>query len=165
MNFFTSAKHTLTFVKLADHMEHLDRAAEWAENEWGYIRNKGVEFRKEVLTSLNTCTYIGLFGGQAVAMFVLFDKDFDSKIFPKWRPRFLASELMYVYVDKFYRDLGFGRQIVDEAKRLAQVAGSDCIVFDTLKTKLNRFYEKFGAKVVAEGRLFSEPTDVLVMRV
>lgn len=72
---------------------------------------------------------------------------------------------MYVYVDKFCRDLGFGRQIVDEAKRLAQVAGSDCIVFDTLKTKLNRFYERCGAKVVAEGKLFSEPTDVLVMKV
>ena len=163
MDFFTSAKHRhrLTFVKLADHMEHLDRAAEWAEGEWGYIRNKGVEYRKGVLTRLNACTYIGLFGGQAVAMFVLFDKE----ICPELRSRFVASELMYVYVDKFCRDLGFGRQIVDEAKRLAHVAGSDCIVFDTLKTKLNRFYERCGAKVVAEGRLFSEPTDVLMMNV
>lgn len=163
MDFFTSAKHRhrLTFVKLAAHMAYLDIAAEWAEGEWGYIRNKGVKYRKGVLTDLKDCTYIGLFGGQPVALFVLFDK----KISPELSVRGKVSELMYVYVDKPCRDLGFGRQIVDEAKFIARISGSDCITFDTLKTKLNPFYERAGAKVIAEGKLFSEPTDVLMMRV
>ena len=163
MDFFTSARHRhrLTFVKLAAHMNHLDITAEWAEGEWGYIRNKGVEYRKGVLTSLKGCTYIGLFGGQPVALFVLFDKEMS----PELSSRVKVSELMYVYVDKSYRDLGFGRQIIDEAKVLARISGSDCITFDTLKTKLNPFYERSGAKVIAEGKLFSEPTDVLMMKV
>ena len=150
----------LTFVKLAAHMEYLDIASEWAEGEWGYIRNKGVEYRKGVLTNLNDCTYIGLFGGQPVALFVLFDK----KMEPELSVRGKVSELMYVYVDKPYRDLGFGRQIVDEARLIARASGSDCITFDTHKTKLNSFYERSGAKVIAEGKLYSEPTDVLMMR-
>ena len=163
MNFFTSprARHQLTFVKLSDYMEYVDIAAEWAEGEWGYIRNKGVEYRKGVLTNLKDSTYIGLFGGQPVAMFVLFDKE----IMPKMNSRFLASELMYVYVDKSCRELGFGRQVVNEAKRIARASGSDTIVFDTLKTKLNPFYQRAGAEVIAEGKLFTEPTDVLMMRV
>lgn len=163
MVFFTSAKHRhrLTFVKLAAHMEYLDIAAEWAEGEWGYIRNKGVEFRKGALANLKDCTYIGLFGGQPIALFVLFDKEMS----PELSVRGKVSELMYVYVDKHCRDLGFGRQIVDEAKLIAQASGSDCITFDTLKTKLNSFYERAGAKVIAEGKLFSEPTDVLMMKI
>ena len=74
MDFFTSPRlrHKLTFVKLADHMEYVDIAAKWAESEWGYIRNKGVEYRKEVMTALSDKTYIGMLGGQPVAMFVLF---------------------------------------------------------------------------------------------
>ncbi len=163
MDFFSSprVRHKLTFVKLADHMEYVDIAAKWAEGEWGYIRNKGVEYRKEVMTALSDKTYIGMFGGPPVAMFVLFDKP----VSPKLRARFVVSELMYVYVDKPCRELGFGRQVVDEAKRVAKASGSNSIMFDTLKTKLNPFYQRCGAKVVAEGMLFTEPTDVLVMRV
>lgn len=163
MVFFNSAKyrHRLTFVKLATHMQYLDIAAEWAEGEWGYIRNKGVDYRKSVLASLKDHTYIGLFGGQPVAMFVLFDKEMR----PELKAKLVASELMYVYVDKKCRDLGFGRQIVDEAKSIARTSGSDCIVFDTLKTSLNGFYERAGAKVVVEGTLFTEPTDVLMIKI
>jgi GNAT superfamily N-acetyltransferase len=113
------------------------------------------------MTSLRDHTYIGIFGGQPVAMFVLFEKEMS----PESRARFMAGELMYVYVDKHCRDLGFGRQVVNEAKRIARAAGSDTIVLDTLKTRLNPFYERCGAKVIAEGRLFTEPTDILMMRV
>lgn len=163
MEFFTSprVRHKLTFVKLADHMEYVDTAAKWAEDEWGYIRKKGIQYRKEILTALSDNTYIGVFGGQPVAMFVLFDKQVSKTL----SSRFIVSELMYVYVDKLCRELGFGRQIVDEAKRVAKASGSNSIMFDTLKTKLNPFYQRCGAKVVADGMLFTEPTEVLLMRV
>ena len=59
--------------------------------------------------------------------------------------------------------LGFGRQIVNEAKRLANEAGADLILLDTLKPNLTRMYEKQGAVAVCEGRLFTEPTEVMRM--
>ncbi|CZL29507.1 GNAT family N-acetyltransferase [Legionella pneumophila] len=147
------AKHRLTFTRLSDCMEYIPLAAKWAEDEWGYIRNKGVEYRKEVMHTLRNNLYIGAFAGQPVAMFALLEHDIPH-----------SHELMYVYVDKEYRGLGFGKQIIDEAKRLATEVGADLILLDTLKPSLNRLYEKHGANVVCEGRLFSHPTDVLALK-
>ena len=112
-----------------------------------------------MLASLKDHTYIGLYAGQPVAMFVLFDKTMDPALRTK------VSELTYVYVDKRCRDLGFGQQVVTEAKRIAIASGNTCIMLDTLKPRLDRFYEKQGASVVAEGQLFSHPTEVLAMRI
>ncbi|HGF0868001.1 TPA: GNAT family N-acetyltransferase, partial [Legionella pneumophila] len=144
------AKHKLTFTRLSDCMEYLPLAAKWAEDEWGYIRNKGVEYREGVMHALSHDLYIGTYAGQPVAMFALLEHELPS-----------SRELMYVYVDKEYRGLGFGKQIIEEAKRLTAMAGSDLILLDTLKPSLNRLYEKHGAKVVCEGKLYSHPTDVL----
>ncbi|MDW9178586.1 GNAT family N-acetyltransferase [Legionella pneumophila] len=148
------AKHKLTFTRLSDCMEYLPLAAKWAEDEWGYIRNKGVEYREGVMRMLSQDVYIGTYAGQPVAMFALLEHEVPD-----------SHELMYVYVDKEYRGLGFGKQVIEEAKRLTAVAGSDLILLDTLKPSLNRLYEKHGAKVVCEGSLFSYPTDVLTIRV
>ncbi|ANN96323.1 TPA: GNAT family N-acetyltransferase [Legionella pneumophila] len=148
------AKHKLTFTRLSDCMEYLPLAAKWAEDEWGYIRNKGVEYREGVMHALSHDLYIGTYAGQPVAMFALLEHELPS-----------SRELMYVYVDKEYRGLGFGKQIIEEAKRLTAMAGSDLILLDTLKPSLNRLYEKHGAKVVCEGKLYSHPTDVLSMTI
>ncbi|HAU1881956.1 TPA: GNAT family N-acetyltransferase, partial [Legionella pneumophila] len=125
------AKHKLTFTRLSDCMEYLPLAAKWAEDEWGYIRNKGVEYREGVMHALSHDLYIGTYAGQPVAMFALLEHELPS-----------SRELMYVYVDKEYRGLGFGKQIIEEAKRLTAMAGSDLILLDTLKPSLNRLYEK-----------------------
>jgi GNAT superfamily N-acetyltransferase len=148
------AKHKLTFTRLSDCMDYVSIAAKWAEDEWGYIRNKGVGYREGVIHTLRNDMYIGTFAGQPVAMFALLEHEFPH-----------SRELMYVYVDKEYRGLGFGKQIIEEAKCLALEAGADLILLDTLKPNLNRLYEKHGAKVVCEGRLFSHPTDVLRMTI
>ncbi|HDO9919669.1 TPA: GNAT family N-acetyltransferase [Legionella pneumophila] len=148
------AKHKLTFTRLSDCMEYLPLAAKWTEDEWGYIRNKGVEYREGVMHALSHDLYIGTYAGQPVAMFALLEHELPS-----------SRELMYVYVDKEYRGLGFGKQIIEEAKRLTAMAGSDLILLDTLKPSLNRLYEKHGAKVVCEGKLYSHPTDVLSMTI
>ena len=165
MLFFSSAvsQHRLTFTKLADCMQHLTLAATWTEGEWGYIRNLGVEARKEILTAKQNQLYIGTLANQPVAMFALFDHHFHSDLQAGSKRLPQARELMYVYVDKDYRDLGFGRQIVNEAKRLANEAGADLILLDTLKPNLTRMYEKQGAVAVCEGRLFTEPTEVMRM--
>lgn len=156
-------KHQLTFTPLSNCMAHLTLAATWTEDAWGYIRNRGVECRKEILKDLSEQLYIGTLHGQPVAMFALFDHKFHPDLIAGSRRLLHVRELMYVYVDKDYRGLGFGRQIIDEAKRLAREAGADLILLDTLKPNLNRMYEKQGAVGVCEGRLFSHPTEVMQM--
>ena len=165
MLFFTSAvgQHSLTFTKLADCMQHLSLAATWAEDEWGYIRNLGVEKRKEILSGKQDQLYIGTLANQPVAMFALFDHEFDPLLQAGSQRLPHARKLSYVYVDKDYRNLGFARQIVDEAKRLARLAGADLIVLDTLKPNLTHLYEKQGGVAVCEGRLFTEPTELMRM--
>jgi GNAT superfamily N-acetyltransferase len=148
------AKHRITFVRLSYCTEYLPLAAKWAEGEWGYIRNKGVEYRKEVMHTLRNNLYIGTFAGQPIAMFALLEHDIPH-----------SRELTYVYVDKEYRGLGFGKQIIEEAKRLARGVNADLILLDTLKPSLNRLYGKQGARVVCEGKLFSHPTDVLTIKI
>lgn len=167
MLLFSSAmmKHKLTFTKLSDCMQHLTLVATWAETEWGYIRNKGVEFREGVFASINEQIYIGSLHEQPLVMFALLDHGFHLDLKEKISSLPQARELMYVYVDKDYRGLGFGRQIIDEAKRLAKDAGADLILLDTLRPGLNVMYEKQGAEVFCEHQLFLHPADALVMRI
>lgn len=146
-------------------MQHLTLASTWVEDEWGYIRNKGIEFRKEMLTELNNQVYIATFNDQPVAMFVLHDYEFHSELREKAARLPILCELMCVYVAKNCRGLGFGRQIIDKAKQCAKEAGADLILLDTLKPGLNRMYEKQGAEVVCESRLHSHPTDVMTMKI
>ncbi|KTD53441.1 putative Acyl-CoA N-acyltransferase [Legionella santicrucis] len=162
MLFFSTARHPLVFRKLSECPELLPIAARWAEEEWGYIRNKGLDYRMEVLTALKEETYIGTFNGQPVAMFALFNDPAEVSE-KKFKP-FHSYELMYVYVDKDYRSLGFGKQIVQKAKEIARTSNVESIVLDTLKPSLNGFYKNHGAEVVCEGGLFSHPTDVLLLR-
>lgn len=165
MLLFSSANHQLTFTKLSDCMQHLSTAAQWAEGEWGFIRNKGVAFRKNVLTSLKDNVYIGTLAGVPVAMFALLEHSFHKDIAAVTQRLPHMHELMYVYVAEDYRGFRFGKQIIQEAKRVSAEAGKDLILLDTLKPKLNSFYEQYGAEVICEGRLFSHPTEVLTMRV
>ncbi|KTD09307.1 GNAT family N-acetyltransferase [Legionella jamestowniensis] len=163
MLLFSSAltKHKLTFTKLSDCMDYVPIAAKWAEDEWGYIRNKGIDYRAEVMRTLKDNVYIGTFAGQPVAMFALLDHSFNADLVKTTDNLTHARELMYVYVEKDCRGLGFGKQIIEKAKRLAAELGSDLILLDTLKPSLNGLYKKHGAEVVCEGQLFSHPTDVL----
>jgi len=158
------SKHKLTFTKLSDCMEHLTLAATWAEGEWGYIRNKGVEYREGVLESLKESVYIGIFAGRPVAMFALLDHEFRPELSAATDLLPKTKLLMYVYVERDYRSLGFGRQIIEESKRIAKAAEVDMILLDTLKPGLNRMYEKHGARVICENHLFSHPTDVLTIK-
>jgi GNAT superfamily N-acetyltransferase len=146
-------KHQLTFIRLSDCMSFLPVVARWAEDEWGYIRNKGVVYREGVFDSIKNDVYIGIYAGQPVAMFALV-----SHVLPDVR------ELTYVYVNKDYRGFGFGRQIIDTAKHLTRELGAAHIQLDTLKPGLNRMYEKQGAKILCEHHLFSHTTDVLTIK-
>jgi GNAT superfamily N-acetyltransferase len=158
-------KHKLTFTKLSDWMGCLPIAAKWAESEWGYIRKKGIQYRMSVLRSLSDNIYIGSLADIPVAMFALLPHHFHKDLEETKIDLPHAYELMYVYVEKKYRGLGFGKQIVEEAKKMAARLGADLILLDTLKPSLNKFYEEYGAEVVCEGRLLSHPTDVLTIKI
>ena len=158
------AKHKVTFTPLSQCLEHAPLAAQWAEGEWGYIRNKGVAYREHILRSMSNDVYIGTYAGLPVAMFVLLDKPFHPDLSASARcPK--ACELMYVYVEKNVRGLGFGKQVLEEAKKLAKALNKDLMLLDTLKPSLNRFYEQYGAKIICEGQLFSHPTEVLAIKI
>lgn len=161
-------KRKLTFIRLADCMEHLPIVATWAEGEWGYIRKMGVEYRIGVMDSMRENVYVGMYANKPVAMFALlpgdaFHTDLLNAPGSNQLPR--IQNLMYVYVEEVFRGCGFGRQIIDEAKRLASEAGADLILLDTLKHGLNRIYERQGAEMLREHNLFSCPTEEFVMRI
>lgn len=154
MHLFTTFRPKLSFEKLSScSQEHIRTAATWIENEWGYIRNKGVEERIKILHELKDSVYIGFYGKHPVALFAVFPHEHLQG----------HSELMYVYVDEQLRGLGLGKQIINQAKLVSSQMQADNIVLDTLKTSLNGYYCKFGARVVCESRLYGEPTDILVM--
>jgi len=157
MKLFSSAlaKHTLTFVRLSDCIEYLAILAKWAEDEWGYLSNKCVEYREITLHEMSDDLYVGIYAGQPVSMFVLLDKEFTNN------RDLVAKELGYIYVEEKYRGLGFSKQIIDEAKRLSIKAGANLILLNTLKPGLNKLYEKHGAKVICEDRCFSHELDAL----
>lgn len=160
----TLIKHPLIFKPLSQCMEHLTLAASWAEGEWGYIRNKGLEFRKDIFSSLQNDVYVGTWNDKPVALFAIFPKNMDPEFQDKKFRGPAVSELMYVYVDKPYRGLGFGKQIMEEAKKIAQGQQAEFIMLDTLKPALNRFYKNAHAEVIAENQLYSHPTDVLTIK-
>lgn len=164
----------LTFTKLSDCMQYLPTAAAWTEGEWGYIRKKGVEFRTKVMHSLKEHVYIATLAkpdpkipdlaNQPIALFALLPYEFDNQLTTQTKRPPHTLQLMYVFVDKEYRGLGFGKQIINEAKRLAKVAHAEFIVFDILKTSLYGIYHKAGAEMLNESRLFTEPVDAMVMK-
>lgn len=160
----TLFERKLNFTPLSKCMEHLPLAATWAEGEWGYIRNKGVEFRQKALNKLKDYVYVGTWNGEPVALFAIFPKKMAPEFNEKKFKAPTMSELMYVYVDKPYRGLGFGKQIVEQAKEIAKSQKAEFVMLDTLKPSLNRFYKNAGAEVIAENQLYSHPTDVLAIK-
>lgn len=167
MLLFSSAlvRHKLTFTKLSARMDYVPVAAKWTEGEWGYIRNKGIEYREAVMRALRDNVYIGTYAGLPVAMFALLDHEFPGELAGAAGRLPHAIELMYVYVEKDYRGFGFGKQVIEEAKHIAAESGANFILLDTLKPGLNRLYEKHGAALVCESALFSHATDVLKMSI
>src|SRR3954462_9375445 len=89
-------KPKLTFTKLSHCRENTALAAKWAEEEWGYIRNKGVEFREEVMRSLSDQVYIGFYANQPLVMFALLEHQLHEELATPSHALPTTRELMYV---------------------------------------------------------------------
>lgn len=155
----------LSFEKLSKCPQYLTLVATWAEDEWGYIRNKGINYRKEVLWAIRKQVYIATYHGKPVAMFALVDKEFDPRLMTAEIKLLRILELKYVYVLEDYRGLGFARCLINKAKQLARRAGAELIILDTLKPSLNSLYRKMKAEELCENQLYSQPTDVLAIKI
>jgi GNAT superfamily N-acetyltransferase len=133
-------KHKLSFAKLSDCMEHLPVAAIWAERKWGYIRNKDIAYCEGVMNYLKDSVYIATFAQKPVAMFALLNHEFDEDLMrsPGAINLPYVLELRYVHVEKDYHGLGFGKQIIDEVKILADKIGAEQIQLGILTSGYNR---------------------------
>lgn len=164
MFFYSSSakfKHKLTIIPLRKRPQALEQAAIWAESEWGYLRVSeedpqgiGIEERKAKINNMIDDFYMVYYGNTLVGMFSLSDimiLDENKK------------KLSYFYVVESMRDFGIGGQMLERAKKIAKAQGSDMVVLDTLKPRLNHFYEKHGAKVVSdfENLEFNAPMSAL----
>ena len=167
----------IKFLRLEDLQETIPIITRWAENEWGYIRNMGIEYRenifREFIKEENTCLpicYVAVIDGsynnstkRPVGMFVLE----ESK--GEFLERQSAVELTYVYVDSPFRYRGIGALIVQKAVEVVRGYAKNIIVFETLRPSLNRFYERLGAKRIRgdwdDVKLFNEPVTKYYMNV
>jgi diamine N-acetyltransferase len=159
----SSAKftHKLTIIPLINKPQALEQAAIWAESEWGYLRVSeenpqgiGVEGRKEKINNMLNDFYMIYHSNTPVGMFALSDVTILDEN---------KKKLSYFYIIESMRGLGIGGQILEDAKNIAKANGSDMIVLDTLKPRLNHFYENHGAKVVSdfENLEFNAPMSAL----
>jgi len=165
MDLITFFKPKLSFVPLYLCTNSIPVLAQWIEDKWGYIRNRGVDERIKILTALQDQIWVGFYAGKPIAMFGLLNPDMDAKFTELFRESNLkipnTGHLSYVYIDEPYRGWGLSKQILDHVKLKAREKGVDRIVLDTLNPKLNPLYKKAGASVVADHHLNYVPTEVL----
>jgi diamine N-acetyltransferase len=182
MHLFSSAKkkHRLEFVPLSECHENKDKyialVTHWFTSEWGYIHDKNkpddevIKNRKEHLEANAEKIYLAFLNKQPVGAFRLEYKKFDPELIASQQRKGLenklkTSEIWFVYVDKHFRNLGFGSQMVKEIKRLSKDdMKAGLVLLETLKPGLNRLYENEKAKVLCENQLDCYPTDVLIIK-
>lgn len=169
MLLFSSAKPKLNFVKLSEikedpalYQKRLEKVTQWFTEEWGYLHDtektleQALEDRKHYLSKNDDAITLVLYGKLMVGAFRIEPRELVGR-------RFKASEIWFMYVDPVCRELGLGRQIIQEIKRSSSSKDipDDMVLLETLKFSLNRFYRQAGAKLVCENQLGNEPTDVL----
>jgi ribosomal protein S18 acetylase RimI-like enzyme len=110
----------------------------WAESEWPDYGS----FAEYVFTHQREF-YIVTYASQPIAMFQLSTHELFTH-------RVHSKILECVYVEKNFRNLGIGRYLISEAKKIASTDESCMLVIKTSNPKTNKLYEKMGAKFVCE---------------
>ncbi len=170
-------KFNIEIVNLASIPSEVSVLAKWAEDQWGYIRNKGVKYRESVFANyasnqgsqLPQCwvAAVDSFRGEGlkkpIGMVVLLEGDENSINGQHF------MEMIYMYVDAPYRAHNVGTMLVQKAMQVAKSMQVRTILFDTLSPSLHKFYQKVGAKRIGEdwdnGRLYGEPVTKYSMEV
>jgi len=147
----------ITASPLTGHDDWLELVLEWSQEESAGLLAAG-EAELQCISDNQQNFYVVEFGigplRQAVGMFALFDNEIDAEILDQSGEHRMGNikDLDYFYIIPALRGQGVGNIVIQHAKAIAKNLGADLIVFDTLNSHLNAFYERCGAKIVCDSR-------------
>ena len=136
----------MEIYNLKEKLEYLDEVIELEHDEWGEEPDKDRETRlnnkrNKVLKNLSNndfCKLVLLSDNILVGFISIFPH--DSEEYPELTPWYAT-----MYVKKEYRGNGYSRILNDAILKEAKNRGFNTIY---LKSELNNYYEKFGAKYI-----------------
>lgn len=136
----------MKIVNIKDKMEYLKEVLTLEHNEWAENPSEDFENRinrkiEKVTNKLelpNFCKLILLEGNELIGFISIFPKDCDNHLE-------LTPWYATMFVKKEYRKKGYSKLLNDAILEEAKKRGYKKIY---LKTTLNNYYEKFGAKVM-----------------
>ena len=134
LNIF-NIKDKLEYLEEVISLEHDEWANDYLDNRDERIKNKIAKVKK-LLGDNDFCKLILLDGDKLVGFISLFAHDCDK--YPNLTPWYAT-----MYVKKEYRRLGYSKILNESILKEAKNRGFRCVY---LKTNLNNYYEKFGAK-------------------
>lgn len=131
---------------LKDHQEFIEEIAILTQKEWGKSGidaeefktkvNKKVEKIKQSLDLKNYCKLILKYKNELIGFISIFPQDCDKR--PDLTPWYAT-----MFVKEEYRKLGYSKILNDAILKEAKARGFETLY---LKTTLDNYYEKFGAK-------------------
>ena len=159
MQFINERFGEVCVKNLSDIPKHLPLFARWAENEWGYVRNKGVDFRtrlfEKYLVSKSIPSLYGLFINDVpVGMFAIEYCDTNNE----------CLFLNYLFLKSEYRQFGMGKNAVELAKMICRSHRAKCMQLTTLDSSINRYYEKLGGYIIGAESFYTYPATRLEIK-
>jgi len=138
----------MEIFNIKDRPEFIEEVAILTHNEWGKkasnedeynerIKNK-IEKIKEYLAQKDYCKLILLEEYKLIGFISIFPEDGEER-------KDLAPWYATMYVKKEYRGKGYSKILNDAILKEAKARGYNKLY---LKTELNNYYEKFGAKFI-----------------
>ena len=136
----------LKIFNIKDKPEYIKEVAELTQKEWGSKCKSEDEYKNKIIKKINKiidsfnnkyyCKLILLDSNKLLGFISIFEHDCDERknLYP-WYPT--------MNVDESYRGKGYSRVLNDAILKEARAKGITKIY---LKTTLNNYYEKFGAK-------------------
>lgn len=164
MLFFNNSAITVRFVKLSDlalpeQDALIKQAGIWATKNWQYIFPTIEDWEADV-RKFKENFYFAIYADQPVGMFALTVLD-EYKNYP--RPLDVQT-LFYVYVDERVRGHSVGRQILKQAKIIAESEGADMIIGATTKPSLNALYQKYGCQFICDSEFYGQTVSNLMLK-
>ena len=136
----------LKIYNIKDKQEYLEEVAILTQKEWGKKCNTQAEFNQKILRKIekikdnlenkNYCKLILLDNDELVGFISIFEHDCDER-------KNLSPWYATMFVKKEYRGNGYSKILNDAILKEAKTRGVKRLY---LKTTLDNYYEKFGAK-------------------
>ena len=136
----------LKIYNIKDKQEYLKEVAILTQKEWGKPSNTQAEFNQKILRKIekiknnldnkNDCKLILLDNDELIGFISIFEHDCEEK-------QNLSQWYATMFVKKEYRGNGYSKILNDAILKEAKTRGVKRLY---LKTTLDNYYEKFGAK-------------------